>query len=88
MFFINCTLRFSVTHVTKRTRIIRKTIIDEYGNKRVVEQEVPIEDDEEEPFTVIDEAPVQSEPELPPESPNQVHFIISDAEGLNYNFND
>uniref|UniRef100_A0A7M5WLK9 KASH domain-containing protein n=1 Tax=Clytia hemisphaerica TaxID=252671 RepID=A0A7M5WLK9_9CNID len=61
-----------VTHVTKRTRIIRKTIIDEYGNKRVVEQEVPIEDDEEEPFIVIDEAPVQSEPELPPESPNQV----------------
>ncbi|XP_065668233.1 dystonin isoform X8 [Hydra vulgaris] len=32
-----------VTQVTKRTRIIRRTIIDEDGNKKVVEEEVPID---------------------------------------------
>ena len=30
------------THITRRTRIIRRTIVDEYGNKRVVEEEVRI----------------------------------------------
>jgi len=64
-----------VTHVTKRTRIIRKTIIDEHGNKRVVEQEVPVE---EEPFTVINSTSVEHAPpsgitsmEIDPEKTDQ-----------------
>ena len=33
-----------VTEVTRRTRIIRRIIIDEFGNERVTEEEVPIEE--------------------------------------------
>ena len=62
-----------VTHVTKRTRIVRKTIIDEDGNKRVIEQEVPAEQ-EEEPFTMIQDTPVQSSP-MVPGNPSQVTSV-------------
>ena len=33
-----------MTEVTRRTRIIRRIIIDEFGNEKVYEEEVPIEE--------------------------------------------
>ena len=33
-----------ITHVTRKTRIIRRIIIDEFGNERVTEEEVPLEE--------------------------------------------
>ena len=49
-----------VTEVTRRTRIVRRIIIDEFGNERVFEEEVPIEeienpmeDDDEDQMVVV-----------------------------------